>query len=123
MDNQRLVTFATGEKCLLTLGLIISHKEPVGLKFPRTEISVSNTKFFFFFSFCCKDVLFLQLFLKFCIISEPQCTLWNRNGRPTFHFYHIFITSNHIIFYSFQIRPKVGKSSLPYNNLFSLILK
>ena len=63
MDNQRLVTFATGEKCLLTLGLIISHTEPVGLKFPRTEISVSSTKFsFFFFSSVARMCYFSDYF-------------------------------------------------------------
>ena len=62
MDNQRLVTFATGEKCLLTLGLINSHTEPVGLNFPITEISVSSTKFFFFF-------FFFFLLLQGCAIS------------------------------------------------------
>lgn len=67
MDNQRLVTFATGEKCLLTLELIISHTEPVGLKFPRTEISVSSTKLFFFFPvarmcyFCIFEILYNKL--------------------------------------------------------------
>lgn len=49
VNNQRLVTFATAEKYVLTLWLIISHIKLVGLKFPRTEMlsSFQNKMFFF----------------------------------------------------------------------------
>lgn len=67
VDNQRLMTSATGEKCLLILGLIISHTEPVRLKFPGMEILLVSSVKLFFFLF--KDVQFPWEPFYFCIIN------------------------------------------------------
>ena len=96
VNNQRLVTFATAEKYVLTLWLIISHIKLVGLKFPRTEMLSSFQNKMFFFS-TCKDVLFLFLWEPFylCIIKFHSVPSGIGMENPAYQI---------ILFYIFDIR-------------------
>lgn len=61
VNNQRLVTFATVEKYLLTLQLIISHIKLVGLKFPKMKMLSNFQHRSFFFSVA--EICFLRAIL------------------------------------------------------------
>lgn len=67
VNNQRLVTFATVEKYLLTLWLIISHIKLVGLKLSKMEMLPNFQRKWFFF-FLLQRCAFWEPFY-FCLIK------------------------------------------------------